>query len=759
MSVTEPPMESQMDEGYDGPTIERGPEAFEPTPHDAATDGFAPETVDVLHTLSDEQQQKLADRVFKHFEIDWKSMEGYRRKRESIFKLAIGMMPAREDGSEASAEVHYPIIMTAVQRMQARIYDQQFPSNGEFFGVKPTDALDLERTVRVAKHLNWQIAHQIPEYVPNHDILITMWLMYGSAFSYVYWDATNNRPCHEVCATEDIVLPYKRRSKDPSLSDVPRITRILRPHMREIEDNAYYSPDGIAKLKKALGEGDGQQQTQMDQTTSGRSSDSTASTTNFQDTIDKAAGMEKPLEYDEDAPRELLEQHRWFRFPGEAKDRPIIACIDKVTKTLLCLRIREDEDPRDRARYNREKKANELQYQAALQQYQMDYSAYVQGQMQPPMGMGQPTMTPPPMPGQQDMTQPPQMPGPITPTAPMMPPPQMPEPPPNPTAPKMVPINFFTHYICIPNPEGIFGFGIGYLLEGHNMVADVIASQIVDAGTLANSVTGWRSRQAKLRGGELEIKPGKILETDLQPQDLEKGIHILKFPGPDPQLAAFIKDQKEEAQELSGANEILSGEVGGSNETATTTQIRISQALAAIAILNKRYTRARTVEGQKFVRLNSVHLGDDEYFTVVDPFKQTPSNAAIARMDYLEDVDITPTADPRMASQPQRIQEAMQAFNLVASAPMLAQNPMLMHEVARNVFIAMDRPELVRALEAMPPMMPMMGGPPQPGQPGQQPPNGQPPKNGGSPKPEPTSPPVPNGGPTPPNGPFMGQGA
>src|SRR6185503_9665072 len=113
------------------------------------------------------------------------------------------------------------------------------------------------------------------------------------------------------------------------------------------------------------------------------------------------------------------------------------------------------------------------------------------------------------------------------------------------------------------------------------------------------------------------------------------------------------------------------------------------------AIWNKRYTRARTNEGRMLARLNSVHLADEEYFTVVDPFKAIPGQGPppvmggpagnlppapsspvpplpptpppipqgpeveqvqVGRMDYLEDTDILITADPRMASQPQRFQ-------------------------------------------------------------------------------------------------------
>lgn len=855
MDVTqEPPGDS-----YDTlPIPEMGPEPMlGPLPHDAETMGFAPETVDLLATTGDEDQKALAEDVIRKFERDWKSMEKYRQKRTSIVKLFLGILPPLEDedGSVGGAQVHYPLVAIAVHRMHSRVYDQQFPASGEFFGCKPLDALDLDRSIRVGKHLNWQISHQIPEYVMNHDVLILQWLLYGSAFSYIYWDPIKNRPCHEVCGTEDIVMPYTHRSTDPSLGDVPRITRILRKHRHELDqlaDRGYYG--NLDKLE----EEDLQSQTSGTEGGGFSASVSQTSGQSMTEVMQKAQGIEpdaKDAVGGEDGPRELLEMHRWWKLPGERRDRAIVATVDRKTKTLIGLRLREDEDPEDRARFNREKAALRASYDAAIAQWSADMAMYnAQAPMPPPMmgggmadpnamgvsagpmpGAGPASMTMPPTPGgPPTMTEMP-MPGMGTASGPMAPPPMPPPQPEEPEAPRMIPINFFTHFVCDPNPESTFGFGIGYMLEGMNMVADTIASQIVDAGTLANTKTFFYSRQAKMKRGDLRIKPGEGVEVDLSPADMKGGIMPLEFGPPDAQLAKFIEWQKDWSDELSGANEILSGEVGGSNETATTTQIRISQALAQISIINKRYTRARTFEGKALARLNSVHLEDKEYFSVVDPFKTMPPSVQpgppmgpplggmpgpqgpmggappaaaapagpmqmppgapppggagdlgpggpgpsagpagpgpvqppmgppppqmpppgppqpliqeffVGRIDYLEDVDITVTADPRMASQSQRIQEAQACMAAINSSPVTANMIPLQVAGLRKLFTSMDAPDMVAALEQsmamgfgmMPPPMGGGGG-------------GAPPPGGGGDKAPP---------PGQENQPFMGQGA
>jgi hypothetical protein len=759
-----------------------------PPAHEEALAGAAPETVNLVLTYDEEDLKKLGEETYEVIEEDLRSSEKFREHRTSIVKLALGILPPRPEGHDTLAQLHWPIIITAITRIQSRMYDQQFPSNGEYFGAKPTDQNDLERTVRVSKHMNWQIEHQIEEYVPNHDAGMFQTLLYGSGFSIMYQSAEKNRPCHEFVATDDIILPYASPGQeDPHMADVPRITRVLRKYKHQLQKLAksgYYDQATMTELF-AAGAG----------TANVAGSNTGASTEKMTETIDKYQGVDKPKDTKAaGGARVLWECHCWGQLPKEEDERPLIVTIDRETKKVLSVILREDEDPVDRARFNREEAVAKASYEASMQKYEMDMQTYLSGQPDPsmamspmdPMGPGEMTSTMPPEPGETTSTEPPMPgedtssePGVLPPEAPPMgapgfqPPPTPPAPPPSPVKPKMIPINFFTHFRCMPNPEGIYGIGIGALLEGHNMAADVMGSQMIEAATLANTVTFLFSKQAKLSRGDFEIKPGQGNETDLSPQDVAKGIHIIQFPGANPALREFINDQKQEASELSGAGDILSGEVGGSNETATTTQIRIAQAMAQITIMNKRYTRARTAEGRNLARLNSVYLNDVEYFSVVDPLKggaEGIQEMSVARADYLNDVDITVTADPRMASQPQRIAEANTALQAIITspAPSISQNPVLLAAAYRRLFIAMDLPDLIQAIpdpnvlmqqmqQQPPPGAPPPAGPPA-GQPGKTAPGGTPPTHGdavGSGTPPAR---VPNAGPQPSNGAFAGQG-
>jgi hypothetical protein len=131
----------------------------------------------------------------------------------------------------------------------------------------------------------------------------------------------------------------------------------------------------------------------------------------------------------------------------------------------------------------------------------------------------------------------------------------------------------------------------------------------------------------------------------------------------------------------------------------------------------------------------------------------------VGRIDYLEDVDITVTADPRMASQTQRVQEAQACMTAINSSPITAQMIPLQLAGLRKLFTSMDAPDMVAALEASAGMMPPMGIPGMP-PPGGAPPGGgggKPPGGGGE-KPPPQKPSPKPESPDTTNGAFMGQG-
>jgi len=59
--------------------------------------------------------------------------------------------------------------------------------------------------------------------------------------------------------------------------------------------------------------------------------------------------------------------------------------------------------------------------------------------------------------------------------------------------PRKEPVEYYTHYYFMENPDGFYGLGFGHLVGSTNKAVNKMLRQGIDAGTLANSNTGYNS--------------------------------------------------------------------------------------------------------------------------------------------------------------------------------------------------------------------------------------------------------------------------
>ncbi len=682
--------------------------------------------------LNPDEQKEVADAAFARYELDWESGRKFRERRARQVELFCGIMPEKPEGHEKIAQIHLSIIAQSVLILHATIHGQLFPPTNYIYGARAVTPAATERVQRLGLHMNWQVTTRIPEYLPANDRGMMQFLIYGNMFDCWYYDPIDSRPCYDVIQTDDMVLPYTAKSVRYDMADVARKTRKLRKYQYEIERLAvaqfYVNTDVLFSDPD-------------DPVNAGNMKPSetpTADAAPMQKVADKAQGQTAPTN-DPNGPRLILEQHCWIKLPDEKRQRPVIITFDADTKTLLRLSIREDEDPLDRSRFNREQQAHDERTAALNAQHQANMQAWGDHvakltSPQPVMDemgsavldgtTGQPMMQPPPA---------------LDELPPQPTPPTMPDPP-KPV--RMITVEWFTKYGCIPNPEGIYDFGVGYLLEGDNIAADTLMSQFVSATTLACFPTFLYSKQAKMQRGDMALRLGEGLEVPLPPDMLQKAFYQFQFPQPPTAIPKLIEAREQAGRELVGASNILTGEPGEANETATSVQIRTNSARMNLAEMGNRFNQSRACSLKNLARINAKTLNPVEYFAVTMPGKQDapPEAMNIAREDYLEDFQVTFTCDPRLASQPQRVQEASALVAQLMQVPPGALN-MQAQQLALTMAMvgylkALGRDDIALVFEkAGPPPPPQVpgGGPPQ-GPPGGNP-HGKPqPGHGGPPQ-------------------------
>jgi hypothetical protein len=619
----------------------------------------------LLLRLAPEWIAKQAKLVVKNAKDDNDSRADYMKRYGNQLKLYAGHVPSLGYPAQGAKAPAIMLMCKSILHSWARIVDQIVPAKGDVVKVNQSGPNDRARALVIERHMNWQLRHRMPDWATSQQVSILAWLMAGSTFRHYRWDPIANTHVVDHVPIDDFIVAYSVMDLHPQMKDVPRWTRVLRMARWELEAYAktgYYSNvDAVFPKEEDEEEGS---------TSDGDvvpSPDTLDKDSPVREAADKIQGIEPPNVKDKDGLREVLEQHTRLRFPksigveglaGESK--PVIIVVDKATQKPLSVTIREEADPVDQARYNEQMSA----FQMATA------NAAASG------GIADEALKPKPV--------------------------------------RMQTVYRAIHFRLFPNPSGFYGMGLGSLLESSNELANVLSAEYMLSAKFYNMFCGFLARGTKEKRGDVQMAQGKFIETDLDPELLDKGIKVMDGRPPAEALMKVVEKLEENA-EIGASVDILSGEKGASNETARGMMIRNSQAMALISVMTRLYLEPLKYELKLIAHGNSIHLDEFELFPFVEdvpgqPGQQKVTQQKVKRTDYLEDVHIEFTADARMISKPERIMEAKDAIQLIMSIPQAAQNPMLVDFALREYFTVSEMIQYIAAMGPPPAPPP----PPQP---------------------------------------------
>ena len=603
-----------------------------------------PDGLDKNSILVDLPEQVIAD-----FDDDWESSSEWREKRRKRNKLRYGDLSPKSFPFENCANVHFPVMLERELRLAHRIYSEIFPANDYVFTAIPASSASRDRSDLATLHSNWQIRKEISDFFRQQRRGITEFVGNGDVVFHSSRDIERGVNRHELLSCEEFCFPYVWKTTAVDMSDVPRKTRILRKYKHELialEDSGKFSQ--VDKLLEQDKKGNNKR---------GRIGQEIE--TAVHDDQDKFHGLERPE--DSTLPvYEVLEQHTWFKFPGDERDRPVIAFVEYSTGILLGLCLREQPDPKDENRYEKQtqdiKEFNSLvaQYKATQQKHDQmmamlptippDEAAIMQGAL----AQGQ-LQLPQPAPWMK-----------LDPTTGMAT---------EPSPVKIIPIEQFSHGSAIENIDGSLGFGIGFLLEGFNETADTLASQFIDSATLANTVTGLVHDQLKMDEGDTLVVPGELRRVrGPSIEQFQNAIKLVQFPQANPQMLEMVKLQLENADGVSSAPDVLSGESGKANETYRGIATRVEQATRQLSVLARNYLEVVTQVIKNNCHLNYLFMDDYELKSVIDARSGQSVDVELSRKIYRDDFDIAFSADTRFASRSERVTESDQLLGLASQS-------------------------------------------------------------------------------------------
>jgi chaperonin GroES len=247
---------------------------------------------------------------------------------------------------------------------------------------------------------------------------------------------------------------------------------------------------------------------------------------------------------------------------------------------------------------------------------------------------------------------------------------------------KIDPIQYYTKFSFIPNPDGgFYDIGFGLLLSPINEAVNTTINQLLDAGTLNNLQGGFLGKGLKLKMGDSAWTPGEWKTLNVMSDDLRKQVVPLPTKEPSKVLFELMGTLVTSGKELASVAEIFVGKMPGQNTPATTTMATIEQGMKVFTAVYKRIYRSLKEEYKKLFELNRIYLDSEKYVQVLD--KQ------IQPTDFdKKSYNVCPSADP---STPTQTEKLMKAQGLLELLPLGTLDPL---EVTKRVLEAQEQPNM-----------------------------------------------------------------
>lgn len=221
--------------------------------------------------------------------------------------------------------------------------------------------------------------------------------------------------------------------------------------------------------------------------------------------------------------------------------------------------------------------------------------------------------------------------------------------------------SYFIPYHFLPSIEGgFFGTGLGFLLGDISETINTIINMMIDAGHMASRGGGFVGSEFRIKGGSQQFRPGEWKLMTARGAAIRDSIVPMTFPSADATLFQLLGLLIDAGKNVASINDVITGDAGSRQMTATTTMALIEQGMAVFTAAYKRIFRSLKKEFRLIAKINSETVSPEKYNAFHDMQADTGGQGAVdPRADYdLSNLDIEPVADPRSVT---KMQEAAKA--------------------------------------------------------------------------------------------------
>jgi len=219
-----------------------------------------------------------------------------------------------------------------------------------------------------------------------------------------------------------------------------------------------------------------------------------------------------------------------------------------------------------------------------------------------------------------------------------------------------------SHYGFMPG-LGFYYYGLLHLIGGLATSATGSIRALLDSAMFYNMQGGYKSRDARIKGGDAPIAPGEWREVDSSFEELKKAFFPLPYKEPSEVLFKLLGYLDERGQKLIGTTDVMTGDANPNAPVGTTLALIEQGGKNFSAVLRRLHTAHRN-EFRIVARLNSEYIPEEGY-----PYYISKGNKNIFPADFDDRIDVIPVSDPNIISNSQRIVQAQAVMDLAEKHP------------------------------------------------------------------------------------------
>lgn len=261
------------------------------------------------------------------------------------------------------------------------------------------------------------------------------------------------------------------------------------------------------------------------------------------------------------------------------------------------------------------------------------------------------------------------------------------------------PVEHFVDWNFMPNPDGIYGLGMGHLIGKINTAVNKMLRQTVDAGTLANMKSGFFNKTVDVKKGEIEMKMGKFTGVNPGTGALKDNFMEFTFSGPDQTTFAALQLLMARGDRLATTTEAITGQVDKVQQPTALLAL-IDQSLQVFSTVYERLFYSWEKELSLVYDLNSKYLPESQYVTVLD--LSGLERLQIGKQDYAPDLRIVPVVDTKGGTEKQRLAHAEAEWQFALTNPLIANSPTHLYEASKRYLEAIGSRDIDRILPKIP---------------------------------------------------------